>query len=81
MKTLFVYAALLGSLLALPAYAFQCPGDMARIDAALKAGPNVSARQLAEAKKLRTEGGQLHKGGQHAQAITTLAKAMKILEI
>ncbi|MFQ5755388.1 MAG: hypothetical protein ACE5H7_04760 [Acidiferrobacterales bacterium] len=81
MKSLLASAALLGALVALPAYAFHCPGDMAKIDAALKAGPNVSAGQLAEAKKLRAEGGKLHKSGQHAQSVATLAKAMKILGI
>lgn len=57
MKAFIISAALLGTLIAMPAYAFQCPGDVAKIDAALKAGPNVSAEQLAEAKKLRAEGG------------------------
>ncbi|MFB3088677.1 MAG: hypothetical protein ACE10E_10260 [Acidiferrobacterales bacterium] len=81
MKAFIILAALLGTLMAMPAYAFQCPGDVAKIDAALKAGPNVSAEQLAEAKKLRAEGGQLHKSGQHAQSVATLAKAKEILGI
>ena len=81
MKAFIISTALVAGLLTMPTYAFQCPGDMAKINAALKAAPNVSAEQLAKAKKLRAEGGQLHKSGQHAQSVATLAKAIKILGI
>jgi hypothetical protein len=36
MRTPFAALALLAVLLAAPAYAFHCPGDMADIDATLK---------------------------------------------
>ncbi len=81
MKTIIATAALLGALLALPAHAFQCPADVAKIDAALKAGPDISAQQRAEVKKLRDEGERLHKSGRHAESVATLAKAKKILGI
>lgn len=63
------------------ALAFHCPADMKKIDAALAAQPKLSEAQLAEVKKLRAEGEELHKAGKHQESIDTLAKAMKILSI
>ncbi len=63
------------------ALAFHCPADMKKIDAALSAGPKVSAEQLTEAKKLRAEGETLHKAGKHQESVDTLAKAMAILGV
>ena len=55
---------------------------MKEIDAALAKGPGLSAAQLAEVKALRTKGEAEHnKGGSHAAAIATLAKAKEILGI
>ncbi len=64
-----------------PAFAFHCPADMAKIDAALAENPQLSAEQLAEVKKRRAEGEALHNGGQHQDSVDTLAKAMEILGI
>jgi hypothetical protein len=64
-----------------PAFAFHCPQDMAKIDAALAKNPQLSAADMAEVKKLRTEGETLHKAGKHQEAVDTLAKAMKLLKI
>lgn len=64
-----------------PAFAFHCPKDMAQIDAALAANPQLSAEQMAEVKKLRAEGEALHKAGKHQDSVDTLAKAMEILGI
>lgn len=61
--------------------AFHCPKDMKKIDAALAENPELSAEQLAEVKKLRAEGEDLHKAGKHQESVDTLAKAMKILNI
>ncbi|WP_353471526.1 hypothetical protein PVT71_09410 [Salipiger sp. H15] len=76
----FVLAAAL-SLAAAPAFAFHCPADMAKIDAALASGPNLSAAELAKVKELRAEGEKYHAAGQHQQSVDVLAEAMKILGI
>ncbi len=70
-----------GLLAAAPVFAFHCPADMAAIDAALAKNPKLSAREMAEVKKLRAEGEALHKAGKHQNSIDTLAKAKKILKI
>ncbi|TCP12082.1 hypothetical protein EV683_1104 [Crenobacter luteus] len=71
------------ALLAAPlsAFAFHCPADMAKIDAALAKNPPLSAEQLAEVKKLRADGEALHKAGKHQESVDTLARAMKLLKI
>lgn len=63
------------------ALAFHCPADMKKIDAALSANPTLSAEQMAEVKKLRADGEDLHKAGKHQESVDTLAKAMKMLNI
>lgn len=63
------------------ALAFHCPADMKKIDAALDKKPMLSAEQMNEVKKLRTDGEALHKAGKHQESVDTLAKAMKILGI
>jgi hypothetical protein len=63
------------------AFAFHCPADMRKIDEALAKNPNLSAAQLAEVKKYRAEGEELHKAGKHGDSVDTLAKAKKILGI
>ncbi|MFQ5759900.1 MAG: hypothetical protein ACE5HM_02885 [Acidiferrobacterales bacterium] len=81
MKALLATLALAGALLPVPAYAFHCPADMAKIDAALQTGTNLSAAQLAEVQRLREEGEQLHKAGNHGEAVKVLGEAMGILGI
>ena len=61
------------------AFAFHCPQDMAKIDAALAKNPKLTAAQLAEVKKYRADGEALHKAGKHQESVDTLAKALKIL--
>ena len=63
------------------AFAMHCPMDMKKIDEALAKKPNVSTEKLAEVKKLRAEGEELHKAGKHQESVDTLAKAMAILGI
>ncbi len=63
------------------AFAFHCPSDMKKIDAALANHPKLSATQLAEVRKLRAEGEKLHKAGKHQESVDTLGKAMKMLSI
>jgi hypothetical protein len=63
------------------AFAFHCPADMAKIDAALAKNPQLSAAQLDEVKKQRADGEALHKAGKHQESIDTLSKAMKTLNV
>ena len=63
------------------AWAFHCPADMKKIDDALAKKPNLSAAQMNDVKKFRTDGEALHKAGKHQESVDTLAKAMKILGI
>jgi hypothetical protein len=63
------------------AFAFHCPADMKKIDAALAKSPKLTAQQAADVKKYRADGEALHKAGKHQESVDTLAKAMKILGI
>ena len=63
------------------AFAFHCPADMAKIDAALAKNPKLTDAQMAEVKKERADGEALHKAGKHQESVDTLAKAMKTLNI
>ena len=65
--------------LAAPAYAYQCPSLVAKIDKSLAAA-NLSAAQLEEVKQLRNDGEAKHKAGKHGDAIKTLNKALALLE-
>lgn len=64
-----------------PAFANSCPKHMAAIDAALAKNPPLAAEQMAQVKKLRAEGEQLHNAGQHQQSMDALSKAETILGI
>lgn len=74
-------AALLMLSAAAPAFAFQCPSDVAKIDAALESSSGLSAEQRAEAQRLRDEGQRLHQAGQHQEAVDTLAQAKEMLGV
>lgn len=63
------------------ALAAHCPMDMQQIDAALSENPELTAEQLAKAKKHRAEGEALHKAGKHQESVAELAKAKTILGI
>ena len=78
MKRIALLAALLlaSSLTA----AGNCPNEWKAIDAALPKA-KLDAQQMAEVKKLRAEGEQLHKAGKHGESMATLGKAKKILGI
>lgn len=77
MRHLILAAALL---LATPAFAFQCPADMAAIDAAL-ATASLSAEDLARVQELRAEGERLHAAGEHQASVDALAEARALLGI
>lgn len=70
--------ALALSMVALPASAFQCPADMAAIDAALETA-NLSAEDLARVKELRALGEAEHQAGRHQASVDALAEARKLL--
>ncbi|MHA1164678.1 MAG: hypothetical protein ACTSP0_03730 [Alphaproteobacteria bacterium] len=70
--------ATLAMFMAGPAFAGQCPNDMAAIDAALpKAKLNDANKTLV--MDLRAKGGMQHKSGNHPASVKTLAQAKKIL--
>ena len=74
-----VFAAAL--LFAGSAFAFHCPQEMKKINDALAKNPQLSAAQMEEVKKYRTEGEKLHKEGKHQASLDALGKAEKILGI
>ena len=78
LRTLALGAALAASG---SAFAYHCPADMAKIDAALAKNPKLTDAQAAEVKKYRADGESLHKAGKHQESVDTLAKAMKILDV
>lgn len=65
----------------LPAFAGSCPRDMKEIDAALAAGPSVSASDMERIKELRASGERKHKSGQHADSVADLHEAKRLLGI
>lgn len=77
-KTLLASAIALA--IGAPAFASQCPADMAKIDAALQTA-SLTAEQKAEVEQLRTQGEQQHTAGDHAASVETLGKAKTILGI
>ena len=80
MKTVFRSLAFALVLVAMPAFAFQCPKDMKAVDAAMKTA-KLSKEQMAEVKKLRADGEALHKAGKHDESVKTLGKAKELLGI
>mgnify|MGYP000359715876 CR=1 FL=1 len=78
MKRIIAAAAI--SLLAAPAFAFQCPADMAAIDAALADG-SLSEADMAKVQELRAQGEELHASGDHQASVDALAEAKMLLGI
>jgi hypothetical protein len=76
-----ILAAAAAVLFSSAAFAFHCPADMKKIDEALAKNPKLTAEQMADVKKYRSEGEALHKAGKHQESVDTLAKAMKILNV
>ena len=63
------------------AFAYHCPVDMKKIDAALEMAPKLTSAQLTEVQKLRSAGESLHNEGKHKESVETLSKAMVILGV
>jgi hypothetical protein len=75
-RALLAGGILLG--LATPAFAFQCPADMAAIDEALQTAA-LSEEQTQRVQELRAEGERLHEEGRHQESVDTLAQAKDLL--
>ncbi|MDC7823793.1 hypothetical protein PQS90_01410 [Pseudomonas sp. BLCC-B13] len=67
-------------LLSTPVFAMHCPQDMAKIDELLKTDPPADAEVLAEVQRLRAEGEQLHKSGNHGESVKVLEEALNLLQ-
>jgi hypothetical protein len=63
-----------------PALAFQCPADMAQIDAAMETA-QLSEADKGKVMELRQQGEEYHTAGQHQQSVDALAQAKAILGI
>ena len=63
-----------------PAYAYQCPLLVIKIDKSLAAAANLSVARLEEIEQLRDDGEAKHKAGRHGDAVKTLNKALAQLE-
>lgn len=73
-------AAAIAAGLAAPAFAFQCPADMAAIDAALETAA-LTDEQRAQVDDLRARGQTFHEAGEHQASVDALAEAKAILGI
>ncbi|MEK7820039.1 MAG: hypothetical protein AAB543_02915 [Pseudomonadota bacterium] len=78
MKFRILLAALVAMALSAPAFASECPKHMKAIDEAMTKTP---AKATAEVKKLRADGEAAHKAGKHADSMTKLGAAEKLLGI
>jgi hypothetical protein len=63
------------------ALAHNCPNEMKAIDAQLATNPKLSAAELAQVKKLRSEGEASHKAGDHDASMKSLGEAKAILKM
>jgi hypothetical protein len=68
------------AILAGPVLAFQCPTDMAAIDAAIETA-SLTDEQLAQVKELRATGETEHEAGNHQASVDALAGAKALLGI
>ncbi|WP_313225132.1 hypothetical protein [Stutzerimonas nitrititolerans] len=71
---------LVGALASAPLWAMHCPMDMAKIDERLETDPPEDPAVLAQVKKLRAEGEELHNAGDHTQSLQVLGQAQELLD-
>lgn len=71
---------LLAALFSAPLLAMHCPQEMARIDALLESEPPADPEVLAEVQRLRAEGEELHKAGNHSESVKVLEEALNLLQ-
>ena len=76
-RSILVSLALLGA--STLAQAGSCPGVMKSIDDKLAMKPALSSENSAKVTKLRADGETAHKAGKHADSISALTEAKKIL--
>ncbi len=79
-RSIMLALAAAATLAAAPAIAGSCPVMSQAIGEALMS-TELSSEQAAEVRGLRDQGDSQHAGGQHAEAVATLAKAKAILGI
>jgi hypothetical protein len=70
----------LAALFSAPVLAMHCPQDMAKIDEMLKTDPPADPEVLAEVQRLRAEGEELHKAGNHGESVKVLEEALNLLQ-
>lgn len=81
MRYIPLLLALLGaSLFSGNLWAMHCPQDMAKIDELLQKEPPADPEVLAEVKRLRAEGEELHKAGNHTESVKALGDALNLLQ-
>ena len=79
--TRFALAAAIVLIAATPALAEECAAELTKVDAALAAGPKLTADKLMEAEKLRDQGEDLCDAGKENKSLTALKQAKAILGI
>ena len=79
MRTRFLLALPIAIGLSAPAFAFQCPVDIGKIDAALAANAGLDPNLRNTVKTLRDTGERLHNAGKHKDSVQTLDGAKQIL--
>lgn len=70
----------LTALLSGGSWAMHCPQSMAEIDRMLENEPPADPEVLAEVKRLRAEGEQLHQAGSHDESVKVLDEALNLLQ-
>ena len=80
MRKLLVLAASL-AVFSGAAWAHNCPAEMKAIDAKLQAKPQLSKENADKVAKLRADGEAHHKAGRHAESMSSLGEAKKLLGI
>ena len=73
MLTRIVPLAFALALVAGPAFAGQCPADIAKIDAALAENTSLSDDEKATVTEMRNKGEELHNSGAHDESVAVLA--------
>ncbi len=63
----------------MPAMAFHCPTDIAKIDAVLAANQSLDPNIRNVIQTLRDTGERLHNAGRHQDSVRTLAGAKQML--
>ena len=75
--TRFALAAAIVLFAATPALAEECAAELTKVDAALAAGPKLTADKLMEAEKLRDQGEDLCDAGKKNESLTALKQARR----